>query len=891
MVREAHRTANSLRSFRFSRVPVVLSDPALILDRTAFSTHGTGAAKLRELPWGGAGPLESRPTKSANQQSQGMLRQAGWISFGTVLVLVLLWQSQDPMTAWNAGRRFQPKVTGAIEIEGLSSPVTIRRDSRGVPHIRATRQVEAWFGLGFVHAQDRLGQMLWLRRLARGTSAEIEGRAGLPVDRLVRTLGIGRLADAEASGLDPETAPELFAYAAGVNAQLSRLAADRVRSLLDASPAAAELPWSPGDSIALMKLLHWTMGPSLEAGIVFSELVETLGGVGALPLLPTGLGLKGIGLAFDLPGDKPEPQMHRKRERDDLSELARSRARLAATTLQVGAWIVPGEDSASGSPLLAAEFQLAPSAPVLVYEAHISARGLDVIGATVPGLPVYWTGRNANVAWALTPGRTNTIQLYRETLRRVGDTREAQSGKRWIPLVERVEVIRVRTLTGELSGESLKIESTGHGPLINHLVEGEHEPLALAWAGASPGDGLAALMGLLHATDAEDLVARLVNHHEPVLAVAYADRQGSIGWQLTGWIPKRLLATSLLPAPGRQRGFDWVHSLRYSSLPYNRGEAGFRRWIITADNPLLADPTSRKIEWNWRNGTRSRRIERALARLRSDGPIDLRGLAQMQTKLTSLLSPKVMPAIQTLLAQAPGLSPEAREVWQMMQGWDGRFAPDRRGAAVYRVFAHDLVRKLLSAKIPAELVDRYLALAGVEPRVFVEAALVEAASKGLPGGWGDPALLAPLLPGSLHQAWISLSYQRGPSRERWNWGGLHHLAFRPFIAFDAGASDVLFSYGSERPYPGNGGVVGMADYDPTRPYAARSAALYRIAMDLAADDRILTSLAPGQSEQPGRAHYRDGLSPWLNGNPRMFARSSFLVEEHTVDLLRLEPSR
>jgi acyl-homoserine lactone acylase PvdQ len=83
----------------------------------------------------------------------------------------------------------------------------------------------------------------------------------------------------------------------------------------------------------------------------------------------------------------------------------------------------------------------------------------------------------------------------------------------------------------------------------------------------------------------------------------------------------------------------------------------------------------------------------------------------------------------------------------------------------------------------------------------------------------------------------------------------------------------------------------MADYDPTRPYAARSAALYRIAMDLAADDRILTSLAPGQSEQPGLPHYRDGLSPWLNGNPRMFARSSFLVEEHTVDLLRLEPGR
>ena len=81
----------------------------------------------------------------------------------------------------------------------------------------------------------------------------------------------------------------------------------------------------------------------------------------------------------------------------------------------------------------------------------------------------------------------------------------------------------------------------------------------------------------------------------------------------------------------------------------------------------------------------------------------------------------------------------------------------------------------------------------------------------------------------------------------------------------------------------------MADYDVTRPYGARSASLYRIAVDLAEDDRILTSLAPGQSEHAGLAHYRDGLRPWLNGHPRLFARSSFLVEENTVDLLRLEP--
>lgn len=831
-----------------------------------------------------------------------MLRRAGWISFATVLVLVVMWQSQAPLAAWQAGRRFRPMVDGSITLDGLRSPITIRRDSRGVPHIRATHAAEAWFGLGFVHAQDRLGQMLWLRRLARGTSAEIEGRGGLPVDRLVRTLGLGHLADLEAAGLDGPSAPALFAYAAGVNAQLERLSKERLSEVL-AAPAglAAELPWVPADSIALMKLLHWTMGPSLEAGIVFSELVETLGGVGARPLLPTGRGMQGIGLAFDSKPRKSEPRLLQRPEKKGASDLARSRARLGATVLQVGAWVVPGVDSESGSPLLAAEFQLAPSVPALVYEAQLSAQGLDVVGATVPGLPVYWTGRNANVAWALTPGRTNTTQLYRETLRAVGDVREVQTGRGWVPLSERVEEIQFRTPSGQLELEILTVESTGHGPLINHLLDDPVDqaanpvrgPIALAWAGADPGDGLRALMGLLHSSDADDLVARLGDHRQPVLAVAYADREGEIGWQLTGWVPKRLLATGLLPAPGRQLGFDWVDRLRFGSLPSGRGAGHARRFVIAADNPLVEAVTSQRIEWTWRNGTRSRRIERALARLRSEGPIDLRRLAEMQTKLTALLNPRVMPAVEALLVEAPSLSPEASEIWQLMQGWDGRFAPDRRGAAAYRVFVHDLVHKLLAAKLPSELVDRYLSLAGVEPRVFIEGALVEAATTGLSGGWSDPALLAPLLPGSLHQAWVSLSYQRGPSRKHWNWGGLHHLSFRRFIDFDPllETGEVLFNFGDERAYPGSGGVVGMADYDPTRPYAARSAALYRIAMDLAADDRILTSLAPGQSEQPGLPHYRDGLSPWLNGNPRMFARSSFLVEEHTVDLLRLEPGR
>ena len=133
-------------------------------------------------------------------------------------------------------------------VSGLDSRLEIQRDARGVPHVEAHSEGDAWFGLGFVHAQDRAAQMLWLRRMARGRTAEVLGEPGLPVDRLTRTLGIGRLADAQLERLDPEVREVLERYARGVNAHLDRLRTESVaRPLrLRESPASIDA-WTPGD--------------------------------------------------------------------------------------------------------------------------------------------------------------------------------------------------------------------------------------------------------------------------------------------------------------------------------------------------------------------------------------------------------------------------------------------------------------------------------------------------------------------------------------------------------------------------------------------------------------------------------------------------------------------
>ena len=788
-------------------------------------------------------------------------------------------------------RRAEPVLEGALTLSGPADQIAVRRDERGVPHVSAHGAHDAWFGLGFVHAQDRPGQMLWLRRLARGRAAEVLGERALPADRLVRTLGIGREADAEAASLPSAQAERLAAYAAGIRAHLSTLDPVVLRALVDApEDADAEPPWQPGDSLAIARLLSWAMGPSLEAALVFEELVEQLGAVGARPLLPTGRGVRGIELAFQPPGGSPPRPLRRPRNVVADSDLARAGALLSGVRFGAAAWVVPGAQSASGSPLLATEFQLPPSVPVLAYEAHLRCKAFDVVGATIPGVPVYWAGRNGQIAWAVTPARVKSFQLYRETIRRVGDQREAQHGRQWKRLETREEEIRVRRFGGDVERESIAIARTVHGPLLNDLLPRRIDPISVDWVGAGRGDGLKAMMDLVLANDAAALTDALSGHRDPIVNVAFADRAGAAGWQVAGWLPKRMLGTAGLPAPGAQRAFDLDEALKFSALPRFDTVADDPDWIIAADNALVTEAKRNRIEWSWRHGRRARRIERGLSGLRNRGPIELRGLAELQNRLTAQVSPRVIPAIDSLLRGGPPTSREANEVLGALRNWDGRLAPDRRGAAAYRVLARELLQRLLETRLPASTVDRYLALRGLEPEAFVEAALLDAATNGRAGGWSDPASLASLLPESLHQTWVELAARRGPNRARWNWGGLHALVFRSFVGFDADSAQVLWGYGGDAPLPGSGGGVGAAAYDTSRPFAARSASLYRMAVDLAADDRILTTLAPGQSEHPGQAHFRDGLYPWLNGQPRLVARSAFLVEEQTSELLRLEPA-
>ncbi len=180
--------------------------------------------------------------------------------------------SPPPGTGWRGGRC--RKTRGTIELEGLGAPARVRRDRWNVPHIEASSRDDLWFAQGFCHGQERLWQMDFYRRVVRGRVAEMAGEEGLPVDRLMLTLGIRRVAEREAAALDPEQRRRLEVFCAGVNA-----AAEEARAL----PFEMQLlrlrfePWRPVDVLSLGKLLAFGLSTNWEKELLRSDMTRALG--------------------------------------------------------------------------------------------------------------------------------------------------------------------------------------------------------------------------------------------------------------------------------------------------------------------------------------------------------------------------------------------------------------------------------------------------------------------------------------------------------------------------------------------------------------------------------------------------------------------------------------
>ena len=300
-------------------------------------------------------------------------------------------------------RRPLPKQEGTIELEGLKGRVRVRRDRWGVPHIEADNLDDIWFAQGFAHGQDRLWQMDFYRRVVRGRLSEIAGAGGLPVDRLMRTLGIRRTAEREAVALDPRCAPTWSASAPAPTRR--RRVPGRCRSRCGCCGCDFE-PWRPADILSLGKLLAFGLATNWERELLRADMVRALGPELTAKLDP--------GYPASSPIVTQEPWSGDGLAIAEQIDAVRRSMGLAAEAGGSNNWAVSGARSATGSPLIAGDPHLPPSMPGIWYQVGLTLGDRVVRGASMPGMPGVYMGQNNDVCWTFTNVMPDVQDLFIE---------------------------------------------------------------------------------------------------------------------------------------------------------------------------------------------------------------------------------------------------------------------------------------------------------------------------------------------------------------------------------------------------------------------------------------------------------------------------------------------
>jgi penicillin amidase len=725
-----------------------------------------------------------------------------------------------------------PLVDGTLAIPGLEHSVSISRDTNGVPHIKATTQHDAYFALGLAHAQDRLWQMDFQRRLGQGRLSEILGRPTTATDRYMRTLGLYRLAQASLPHLSPKTRESLQAYADGVNAWVETKRHAWWRAwpiefyLLRYRPE----PWQPADSLVWGRTMGLFLSRNWREEVLRAQIIRKLGKGAVKTLIP------------------PYPD-----------GAPRTLAGLMENPLAEGSasnfWVLGGKRTGSGKPLLANDPHLRFRSPGLWYLARVSAPGLDVTGTTVPGMPFTVLGHNREIAWGFTSAESDVQDLYIETLAPGQNGRYiAPGGTRAIETRE--ERIKVR------GDEDIvfSARATRHGPVISDLspdvaaLAGKDKIVSLATPSLLPDDRTAdALHGLNRATGWQDFREALRNWHSPHVNIAMANRAGNIGMISPARIPVRRWGYGDVPAPGAGELYDWTGFIPFEQLPQSLNPA--KGVIVNANNPTVRTVDYRYwLGLNHSPGYRATRIEEILSSRRRH---DADAMTRLQMDSTSLMVRDLLP----LMTKIHPTSKLGRQALALLKDWDGNMDRGKPQPLVFMAW----ISALKGAIFADELGELFSSFSGFRTQPIKRALTKDhiwCNNRATKATETCETILIRALETAISE--LAKKYEREP--KDWRWGDAHEARFDHPVLGRIPIIGTLFNV--RIPVDGGSYTINrghMSPDNPKSPFASVHGAGLRAVYDLSDISKSRFAIAPGQSGNPLSSHYDDMAEIWRDG--------------------------
>src|SRR5581483_8585652 len=587
------------------------------------------------------------------------------------------------------------KIDGTVAVSGLSAPVRVTRDGHGIPTIEATTTDDLFFAQGYVTAQDRLFQMDLMRRAAAGEVSEIVGEVALKHDRQQRILGIRAAAEKGVQTATEMDRQQFEAYVRGVNAYIEthRKHLPLEFRVLRYKPR----PWTLQDSLAIAYQMVQTLSISPKAALAREKILAKVGPELASDLFvntswrdhpPTvSTSSPNSAPSDSRPAQAPGAVTMALPARELLEPWLQDFLRNDPAPLGSNNWVVSGDHTTTGKPLLSNDMHLGHQMPNLWYEAHLRSGDFDVVGVTLPGYPYVIVGHNRRIAWGCTNVGPTVEDAYVETF---NDRGQYLTPEGWKSSEVRHETIHVKGKPDE----NLEVQITRHGPIVSQLVPGETRQLALRW---SLYDGIRnPFFRIDSAQSWKQFREALSEFDAPSQNVVYADVDGNIGYQTTGKVPIRAAGDGSLPVDGSNDAHEWIGYIPFDKLPsVLNPPSGI---IATANGRITPNGYPYSISVEWEAPWRTDRIYSVLGSGRKFSTSDMLALEMdVYSELDRFLADKLVSAVDG----SKNASTRARTTAEILRYWNGQMDANSAAPTIVSRARTELMRLLLEPKLGA----------------------------------------------------------------------------------------------------------------------------------------------------------------------------------------------
>ncbi|HEY2390803.1 MAG TPA: penicillin acylase family protein [Candidatus Angelobacter sp.] len=810
--------------------------------------------------------------------------------FGTVVrivfwVLLLVIVAGILAFSWfyHAAHSSLAQLDGTISVAGLQAPVSVIRDSHGVPHITATKLEDLFFAQGYVTAQDRLWQMDLTRRAVGGEMAEIFPASSAPqtisrsatatrprqtwvdYDKRQRTMRLRVIAERVALQLPPRDRAFFEAYAKGVNAYIDQHSKNLPMEfrVLRCQPR----PWTVADSLLVGIGMSQLLNPQYQTEYWREKISAKLTPELMADLYPPDSwrdhppASESGNAQPNSPLQKVPPDILRKLGKLPHADFSQRQQKDDCEACLPGSnnWVVSGAHTVSGMPLLSNDMHLGHSEPGTWYEVQLHSGDFNVEGFSLPGLPFISVGHNQRIAWGFTNLNPDVQDLFIENFNAAG---EYQTPTGWQKPEIDHQIIHVKGKPDV----AFDVTVTRHGPIITHMLPGETRQIALGWLVYDPNAINVPLFDLDSAQNWEQFRKALSVFATPSQNVVYADIDGNIGYQPMGYVPIRASGDGTVPVDGSDGKHDWTGYLTFDKLPslYNP-PSGI---IATANSKITPAGYPYQLATQWFPPYRVERIYKVLKSGKKFSPADMLAL---QTDITSeydrFFADKFVYAIDHS-AKATDRTHKAADV---MRGWDGRMLADSVAPTIEVRTRRALWEMLLEPKLGNDA-DNY---EWSEAAVVLESIVQNQPARWLPPGYTSfNDVMTDAVNKALKDAPADI--------QSWKYGEVYPVVIdHPIFSAIPGLRSI--SGPGRHPQSGGGYTVKQVgrSFGPSE----------RMTVDFSNLDASTFNIVIGESGQIFSPHYMDQWDAWYNNKTFPLAFSDAAVQSTKTHELMLEPAK